>query len=122
MHTVFTAITEIEAKVAIANGAGWANQFAGLSSLSGDVNRIDLFREDGKGPLRRRRLMITDGDRPWTPALTGSDHSDLTSPQVQHDPGVNKLQDGQLLRSQGLHQTHGHKHPSSGCIDPAQDP
>ena len=46
MDTEFTAITAMEAKVAIADGAGWTHEFAGLSSLGGEVNRIDPFRED----------------------------------------------------------------------------
>ena len=84
----FTAAIAMETEVTIADGAGRSHQLAPLSTLGGEVHRIDLFRHDGERSLRVRRLGITNGNRPGTQALTGTDHTDLPTPQIQNDPGV----------------------------------
>jgi hypothetical protein len=88
MDSVFTATVAMETEVAIADGAGWSHQFAPLSALSGEIHRIDLFRHDGERSLRGRRLGITNGDRPGAQTLTGTNHTDLPTPQIQNNPGV----------------------------------
>jgi len=88
MDSVVTATVVMETDVTIADRAGCSHQLAPLSALDGEVHGIDLFRHDGECFLRGRRLGITNGDRPGTQALTGTDHTDLPTTQIQNDPGV----------------------------------
>ena len=88
MDSEFTAAIAMETEVTISDRARRTHQLAPLSALGGEIHRIDLFRHDGERSLRGRRLGITNGDRPGTQALTGTDHTDLPTPQIQHDPGV----------------------------------
>ena len=87
MNSKLSPAVAMEGQITIPDRTGRAHQLTPLASLVRHINRIDLFVEDGEFTLWRGCRRITDGDRSGAEPAHSTDHTDLTTAEIENNPG-----------------------------------
>ena len=87
MNSKLSPAVAMKGQITIPDRTGRAHQLTTLAALVGHINRIDLLVEDGEFTLRRGGRRITDGDRPGAEPAHSTDHTDLTTAEIENNPG-----------------------------------